>query len=76
MSVQFLSDQSGKTTGVFIPIEQWNKLKDKFSEIEDMELDIPDWQKEKLEKRLNDYISNPKQVLDSDSTLEEINNAL
>ena len=30
MSVQYISDDQGKTTGVFIPIQDWNKLKNKF----------------------------------------------
>lgn len=34
MSLQYISDSSGKTTGVFIPISEWNELKNRFQEIE------------------------------------------
>jgi hypothetical protein len=27
MNVQYISDNTGKTTGVFIPISEWNELK-------------------------------------------------
>jgi hypothetical protein len=41
MSLQYISDNKGQTTGVFIPIEEWNNLKNKFKGIEDEEIDIP-----------------------------------
>ena len=41
MSLQFISDSTGETTGVFIPIKEWNELKDKFKGIEQEELDVP-----------------------------------
>jgi len=34
MSLQFISDSMGQTTGVFIPINEWNELKDKYKGIE------------------------------------------
>ena len=36
MHVQYISDSTGQTTGVFIPIEEWNALKEKFKGIEDL----------------------------------------
>ena len=30
MHLQYISDSTGKTTGVFIPIEEWEGLKNKF----------------------------------------------
>lgn len=34
MSLQFITDSDGKTTGVFIPINEWNKLKNKYEDID------------------------------------------
>ena len=45
MSVQYISDEHGKTTGVFIPIEEWNKLKTKFTGLEQEGYELPTWQK-------------------------------
>lgn len=38
MNVQYISDNRGKTTGVFIPIEEWEGLKSKFKGLEEEEL--------------------------------------
>ena len=50
MNLQDLSDSNGKTTGVFIPINDWLELKKKFQDIELEETAIPDWHKRWLEK--------------------------
>lgn len=39
MNLQFISDNRGKTTGVFIPIEEWEGLKSKFKGLEEVELE-------------------------------------
>lgn len=38
MNLQYISDNSGKTTGVFIPIQEWEGLKSKFKGLEEVEL--------------------------------------
>lgn len=38
MNLQYISDNKGKTTGVFIPIQEWEDLKTKFEGLEEMEL--------------------------------------
>jgi hypothetical protein len=38
MNLQYISDNRGKTTGVFIPIQEWEVLKTKFKGLEDEEL--------------------------------------
>src|SRR5690625_38218 len=38
MKIQIIQDDKGKPAGVFIPIEQWNKLRKKYSELDDLEL--------------------------------------
>ena len=40
MNLQFLSDSYGNTTGVFIPIKEWEKLKAKFKGLEEVETDV------------------------------------
>jgi len=76
MSFQFITDSSGKNTGVFIPIEQWNKLKSKFRDLEKEELDIPEWQKKELDKRLEHYTNDPEHALNADSVLNDLDNEL
>ena len=38
MHLQYISDFNGKTTGVFIPIQEWESLKSKFTGLEEEEL--------------------------------------
>lgn len=72
MNLQYISDSNGQTTGVFIPINEWNKLKSKYKGIEQEEVEIPDWQKNLVRQRLDDYRKNPGSALDFDSTMDEI----
>jgi hypothetical protein len=76
MNLQFISDSTGQTTGVFIPINEWNELKDKFKGIEQEEMDVPEWHKEIVRARLEEYKKNPKIALDFDSAMDEIEKGL
>lgn len=70
MNLQYISDNTGKTTGVFIPISEWNELKNKYKDIE--QIDIPNCQTEEVRKRLDDYKNNPEQALDFDAAMDDI----
>ena len=72
MSLQYISDSTGKTTGVFIPINEWNELKSKFKGIETEEMDISQWHINILNQRLEDYKKNPGQTLDFDEAADDI----
>lgn len=74
MNLQFIFDNKGKTTGVFIPISEWKKLKSKYKDLE--QIDIPNWQIEEVNKRLDDYKSNPNQALDFDKVMDDIEEKL
>ena len=72
MNLQFISDSAGKTTGVFIPINEWNELKSKFKGIEQEEIDIPEWHKEIVLQRMAGYKKNPGQAIDFDEAMDDI----
>lgn len=72
MNLQYISDSTGKTTGVFIPITEWNELKSKYKGIDQEQIDIPAWQMDEVRKRLDDYKNNPNQALDFDAALDDI----
>lgn len=76
MNLQYISDSDGKTTGVYIPIEEWNALKNKYQGIELENVTIPDWHKEETRKRLQDYKANPDQALDFDQAMDDIEKSL
>jgi len=76
MNLQYISDSSGQTTGVFIPIKEWNELKNKYKGIEQEEVDVPEWHKDIVRKRLDDYNKNPNQAMDFDSAMDDIEKEL
>ena len=70
MNLQYISDSEGKTTGVFIPIAEWNALKNQYNDIE--EPNIPEWQVREVQKRMDDYQKNPDQAIDFNTALDDI----
>ncbi len=76
MNLQFISDSTGKTTGVYIPIKEWNELKSKFKGIEQEEINIPDWHINLVRKRQEDYKNNPGNTIDFDLALDDIERGL
>ncbi|HSY61289.1 MAG TPA: hypothetical protein VK796_05400 [Cytophaga sp.] len=72
--VQFIHDNKGNTTGVFIPIEEWQILKLKYTDLgkEESSAELTDWQKNILEDRLEDYTKHSAQVQDFDIILKDI----
>ncbi len=76
MSLQFIHDNRGNTTGVFIPIEEWQDLKTKYTDLQIEEdqnnIELTSWQKDILDERLDDYYKNPNDVEDFDTTIANI----
>lgn len=72
MDLQYISDSNGVPKSVVIPIEDWNRLKEKYSDIEKDLYDIPQWQKDELDKRMESYKNNPDQLLDFDQAMDDI----
>jgi hypothetical protein len=61
MIAQTIKDYNGVATGVFIPIESWNRIKQQYPDIENTENDLPQWQKDILDNRLA-AIDNPNKI--------------
>lgn len=80
MTLQFVHDNKGNTTGVFISIEEWQNLKAKYTDLQIEEaknvVELASWQKQIIDERLNDYYKNPNDVADFDKTLDDIENNL
>jgi len=67
MNLQYISDNKGKITGVFIPINDWKYLKNRYKEIEQDEripFEVPEWEKQMMDEMLKDYHDNPNDVMD------------
>ncbi len=76
MTLQFIHDNRGNTTGVFIPIEEWQTLKVKYADLQEEEaknfIEPNTWQKQILDDRLSDYYQNPNDVTDFNKTIDDI----
>lgn len=75
MNLQFISDSKGQTTGVFIPINEWNELKKKYKGIDEEEA-IPQWHKDMVRERLEEYKNNPESAMDFDTAMDDIEKEL
>ncbi len=75
MNLQYISDSTGKTTGVFIPIGEWNMLKKKYIDIEEEAISVPAWQEEEVKRRFLHY-EKTHEALDVDSALDAIEKEL
>ena len=76
MKLQVLHDSKGNDSGVFIPIEDWIIIKNKYPNIETFNEEIPKWQKDLVNARLSDYLQNPNDVKDFDELLDELEREL
>lgn len=72
MNLQYISDNNGTITGVYIPILEWNELKSQFKGIDKEQTYIPAWQMDEVKERIQDYNSNPSQAEDFDEAMDDI----
>ncbi|MBD1393083.1 hypothetical protein [Mucilaginibacter glaciei] len=80
MNLQFIHDNKGNTTGVFIPIEEWQTLKEKYAELQTEEavstIELASWQTYIIDQRLADYYTNQTDIEDFDNMLNDIEKSL
>ena len=50
---QILKDRQGVPMGVFIPIQSWNNLLVHYPEIEVLDSNLPQWEKDFIDNRLD-----------------------
>ncbi len=72
MNLLYIPDSTGKTTGVFIPIVEWNRLKQKFKDIDHEETDVPAWHKSIVRERIASYKTQPDQAMYFNSAMDDI----
>ena len=77
-NIQFIHDNKWNTTGVFIPIEEWLKLKTKYIKLQKEEsenlIELANWQKEIIDVRINEYYTNQVEIINFDLAIKEIEN--
>ena len=63
---QYTFDNAGNPVGVFLPIEEWKQLSQK------LDLEIPDWQKEKVLHEKLKMDSNPSLLVEWESARQQL----
>ncbi len=72
MSVNYLSDSAGETIAVQISIDDWKKIKNKYPDVDDLEGDLPQWQKDMIDRRLKAIENDPASIMDIDGLFKEL----
>ena len=73
MKLQVLQDNQGNQTGVYIPLEDWTLIKNNYPDIETIDQDLPQWEKDLIDNRLNSIANNPQRLRPINELLEELN---
>jgi hypothetical protein len=72
MRLQLIQDGKGKNTGVFIPIEDWALIKNQYPDIENADIDLPQWEIDLIETRLDAIYKNPERLKLGNNLLKEL----
>ncbi len=72
MKLQVLQDNFGNPTGIFMPIEDWNLIKNNYPDIENLSTDLPQWEKDLIDSRLDAIAKNTERLKPIESLLKEL----
>ena len=72
MKLQVLQDNLGKPAGVFVPMEDWALIKTNYPDVENLDTDIPQWEKDMIDSRLEAIAQNPERLKPISGLIEEL----
>lgn len=72
MRLQVIQDGQGKDTGVFIPMNDWQLIKKNYPDIEAVGKEIPEWEKNLIDRRLDAIAKNPDRIKPGSELLNEL----
>ncbi len=72
MKAQIIQDYNGLPTGVFIPIEDWTLIKNSYPDIETIEQELPQWEKDLIDERLEVITKNLERLQPIENLFEEL----
>ena len=73
MKLQILQDSLGNETGVFVPMEDWALIKTNYPDIETVDQDLPQSEKDLIDSRLDSIAKNPNRLRPIAELFEELN---
>lgn len=63
MGLQYINDDRGRATGVFIPIQAWEDLKETYKLPEEVRPTLSTAQEQVLQQRIEAYLAAPDETL-------------
>jgi len=72
LAQQVVKDQQGTPMGVFIPIQSWNTLIVQYPDIATLDTDLPQWEKDFIDRRLDMVQRHPERLKPIEVLLETI----
>ena len=72
LAQQIIKDQQGAPMGVFIPIQSWNTLIVQYPDIATLDTDLPQWEKNFIDKRLDMVHRYPERLKPIERLLETL----
>ena len=72
MKIQILQDNLGNQTGVYVPLNDWNLIKQQYPDIETIEEDLPQWEIDLIDSRLSLIEQFPERLQPIESLFAEL----
>ena len=72
MKTQVIQDHNGLPTGVFIPIEDWEIIKNEYPNIEATEKELEQWEMDIIDQRLTAIEKNPGKLQPIENFLKNL----
>ena len=72
MKTQVIQDHNGLPTGVFIPIEDWEIIKNEYPNIEATEKELEQWEMDIIDQRLTAIEKNPGKLQQNENLFKEL----
>ena len=72
MKLQVLQDSFGNQTGVYVPMEDWTLIKSNYSDIENLDNKVPQWEKDLTDRRLDAISNNPELLMPIQELFDEL----
>jgi hypothetical protein len=72
LRTQIIADQKGIPMGVFIPMKIWEDVKVQYPDIENYDEDMPQWEKDFIDKRLEIIKQHPQRLQPVNTLFERL----
>jgi hypothetical protein len=76
MNPQIIQDSNGKNAGVFITIEDWNLIESTYPDINSLSKELPLWQKDIIDTRLDAIAKDPQRLKPIENLFESMHKEL